>query len=65
MYLFKIWQMQKIEQVMLDLSVILPAPENPYLVFEYAIYWKNDDIPMIRLEFAGHAFSEGIYVKSS
>ena len=22
--------MQKIEQVMLDLSVILPAPENPY-----------------------------------
>ena len=28
MYLFKIRQMQKIEQVMLDLSVILPAPGN-------------------------------------
>ena len=28
MYLFKIRQMQKIEQVMPDLSVILPAPRN-------------------------------------
>ena len=33
MYLFKIRQMQKIEQVMPDLSVILPAPQN--LLFNY------------------------------
>ena len=52
--------MQKIEQVMLDLSVILPAPENPYLIFKNTIHWKIDDIPMIRLGFAGHFF----YVKS-
>ena len=41
MYLFKIRQMQKIEQVMLDLSVILPAPENPYFFFLNMIYWKT------------------------
>ena len=60
MYLFKIWQMQKIEQVMLDLSVILPAPENPYVIFKNAIYWKFYDIVMIRLGFAGHVFF-GLY----
>ena len=38
MYLFKIRQMQKIEQVMPDLSVILPAPENSYLIFKDTIY---------------------------
>ena len=48
--------MQKIEHVMLDVSVILPAPENPYLIFKNTIYLKNDDIPMIRLGFAGHVF---------
>ena len=46
--------MQKIEHVMLDISVILPAPENPYLLFKNTIYWKVYDIPMIRLGFAGH-----------
>ena len=35
--------MQKIEHVMLDISVILPAPENPYLIFKNTIYWKIDD----------------------
>ena len=56
MYLFPIWQMQKIEQVMPNLSVILPAPENPYLLFKNTIYWKVYDIPMIRLGFASHVF---------
>ena len=48
--------MQKIEHVMLDISVILPAPKNPYLLFKNTIYRKVDDIPMIRLGFAGHVF---------
>ena len=56
MYLFKIWHMQKKEQVMPDLSVILPAPGTPYLIFKDTIYWRNYDIPMIRLGFAGHVF---------
>ena len=56
MYLFNIWQMQKIEQVMPDLSVILPAPETSYLIFKNTFYWNIYDIPMIRLGFAGHVF---------
>ena len=51
--------MQKIEQVMLDLSVIIPAPENPYVIFKNTIYCKIDDIPMIRLGFAGNIFLGG------
>ena len=46
--------MQKIEHVMFDISVILPALENPYLLFKNTIYRKADDIPMIRLGFAVH-----------
>ena len=40
--------MQKIEHIMLDVFVILPAPENPYSLFKNTIYWKVDDIPMIK-----------------
>ena len=56
MYLFQIWQMQKIEQVYPDMVVTLPAPENLHFFFKNAIYWKFDDIVMIRLGFAAYAF---------
>ena len=48
--------MQKIEQVMPELSVILPAPANPYLIFKNTIYLTFCDIVMIGLGFAGHVF---------
>ena len=48
MYLFKIRQMQKIEQVMLDLSVILLAPQNLLFNFQKIRFTENFyDIAMI------------------
>ncbi len=56
MYLFKIWQMQKIEQVMLEVTVTLLALENLQLVFKKTIHCKIYDIVMIRLGFTCHVF---------
>ncbi len=56
MYLFKIRQMQKIEHVMLHLSVILLAPQNPLPNFQKRVLLNFYDTVMIRLGFTGHVF---------
>ena len=54
MYLFQIWQMQKIEQVYLDMVVTVPAPENLNsfqkrdLLLNCIILWHSDDSAWIR-----------------
>ena len=51
MYIFKIWQIEKIEQIMPEVTVIVPAPQNLNFFFKNVIYmitqWIDLDLQLM------------------